>query len=243
MFWRVWETEVLKGRRSPVWLAFLVLPVIPAVLGTMNYMANREILQSQWYSLWTQHTLFNCYFFLPVLVGIFCAWLWRLEWQQQNWNQLMMAVPVLYIYGVKLLMVSCLLLLTQGWTGILFFLAGRFCGLTAAFPLWQVLNWLLCGWLGGMVICALQLLLSLIINNFAIPTGIALLGGVTGLAMTARGWGVFFPYSLLAVGMRANTASAELVCGTWPFVFFCSSYLLLFILAGIWYIGHAELNR
>ena len=44
MLCKLISAELVKLRRSPVWLAFLVLPVIPALLGTLNYLGNLEIL-------------------------------------------------------------------------------------------------------------------------------------------------------------------------------------------------------
>jgi len=65
MLFKTIMAEQIKLRHSPVWLAFIILPVLSAVMGTFNYLQNIGILQDQWYSLWTQHTLFLCYFFLP----------------------------------------------------------------------------------------------------------------------------------------------------------------------------------
>ena len=56
MLLRSIRAELMKCRRSPVWLAFVVLPLFPAILGTVNYLGNLEVLKSQWYSLWTQHS-------------------------------------------------------------------------------------------------------------------------------------------------------------------------------------------
>ena len=67
MLLRLLKAERLKLKRSPVWLAFFLMPIVPALLGTLNYIGNIDILKSEWYSLWTQHTLFTCYFFLPVI--------------------------------------------------------------------------------------------------------------------------------------------------------------------------------
>ena len=53
MLLRLIRCELMKWHRSPVWLAFLFLPILPALLGTLNYMGNLEILQDTWYSLWT----------------------------------------------------------------------------------------------------------------------------------------------------------------------------------------------
>ena len=86
MLLRALRGELLKGRRNPVWLVFLVLPLFPAVLGTMNYLGNVSVLTDGWYSLWTQHTLFSASLFLPAQFGVFCAWQWRLEHSGSNWN-------------------------------------------------------------------------------------------------------------------------------------------------------------
>ena len=91
MVLRCLRAELMKCRRAPVWLAFLVLPLFPAVLGTFNYLGNLEVLDAGWYSLWTQHTLFASMFFLPAQFGVFCAWQWRLEHTDHNWNQAMTA--------------------------------------------------------------------------------------------------------------------------------------------------------
>ena len=49
MVLRCLRAELMKCRRAPVWLAFLVLPLFPAVLGTFNYLGNLEVLDAGWY--------------------------------------------------------------------------------------------------------------------------------------------------------------------------------------------------
>ena len=95
MLLRALRSEGMKCRRSPVWAVFLVLPLFPAIMGTLNYLGNLEILDNGWYSLWSQHTIFSASFFMPAQFGVFCAWQWRLEHTDHNWNSLMTApVPV-----------------------------------------------------------------------------------------------------------------------------------------------------
>ena len=48
MVLRCLRAELMKCRRAPVWLAFLVLPLFPAVLGTFNYLGNLEVLDAGW---------------------------------------------------------------------------------------------------------------------------------------------------------------------------------------------------
>ena len=210
MILRVLRAERIKYRRAPVWLAVVILPLFPAVLGTANYLANLEVLQQQWYSLWTQHTLFASYFFLPALLAVFCAWQWRLEYARHNFNSLL-AAPVSHwaVYLSKLLPAVGMSFLAQLVTGLLFLAGGAAAGIDAPVPP-QLAEWLLCGGLGGMAVCAVQLFLSLLLPSFAIPVAIALMGGIAGLMVTAQGLGLWFPYSLLSLGMRANDPTMEL---------------------------------
>ena len=210
MILRVLRAERIKYRRAPVWLAVVILPLFPAVLGTANYLANLEVLQQQWYSLWTQHTLFASYFFLPALLAVFCAWQWRLEYARHNFNSLL-AAPVSHwaVYLSKLLPAVGMSFLAQLVTGLLFLAGGAAAGIDAPVPP-QLAEWLLCGGLGGMGGCAVQLFLSLLLPSFAIPVAIALVGGIAGLMVTAQGLGLWFPYSLLSLGMRANDPTMEL---------------------------------
>ena len=235
MFIRTLRVERMKLRHSPVWLAFILLPILPAIMGTFNYLQNVAILQDQWYSLWTQHTLFICYFFLPAIIGVYCSWLFRLEHLNHNWNSVMTApVPIAYVYLAKLITASIMVLMTQVWIGLLYVISGKLCGLTSQVPT-ELVEWLFYGAIGGIVICALQLCISLVIRSFAIPVGIALTGGVAGLAIMAKGYGVWFPYSLICLGMRANHPGGPMQCSPEQFILNGLFYLVLCItFAIIW---------
>ena len=135
MVLRCLRAELMKCRRAPVWLAFLVLPLFPAVLGTFNYLGNLEVLDAGWYSLWTQHTLFASMFFLPAQFGVFCAWQWRLEHADHNWNAALTApVPVRALYLGKLLLDVGVSALAMALIGLLFLLSGRLAGISAPLP-------------------------------------------------------------------------------------------------------------
>ena len=184
MVLRCLRAELMKCRRAPVWLAFLVLPLFPAVLGTFNYLGNLEVLDAGWYSLWTQHTLFASMFFLPAQFGVFCAWQWRLEHADHNWNAALTApVPVRALYLGKLLLDVGVSALAMALIGLLFLLSGRLAGISAPLPP-ELPGWLAFGALGCTAVCAVQLYLSLAIRAFAPPVAIALVGGIFGLLLT-----------------------------------------------------------
>ena len=238
MLLRCLKAELYKCRRSPVWLAFLVLPVFPALLGTGNYLANIEVLDNGWYSLWGQHTLFSSVFFLPALLGVFCGWQWRLEHADHNWNSFLTApVPVGALYAAKLILAAGVSLLAQGWIGVLYLLSGKLAGLSGSLPP-ELLGWLLFGALGGVSVCAIQLFFSMVIRAFAPPVAFGLAGGILGLMVTAQGWGYAFPYSLLYLGMRANNPQMELDLS----FFFLSAlgYTGVFVLLALGYLRRRD---
>lgn len=238
MLLRCLKAELYKCRRSPVWLAFLVLPVFPALLGTGNYLANIEVLDNGWYSLWGQHTLFSSVFFLPALLGVFCGWQWRLEHADHNWNSFLTApVPVGALYAAKLILAAGVSLLAQGWIGALYILSGKLAGLSGSLPP-ELPGWLLFGALGGVSVCAVQLFFSMVIRAFAPPVAFGLAGGILGLMVTAQGWGYAFPYSLLCLGMRANNPQMELDLS----FFFLSAlgYTGVFVLLALGYLRRRD---
>ena len=242
MLFRLIRAERMKLKRSPVWIAFILMPIIPAVLGTINYLGNIEILKSEWYSLWTQHTIFTSYFFLPIMIGIYCAYIMRLEQNNHNWNRaLTMPVPKSKIFLAKLITVTFMILISEIWIGALLVISGKIIGMTAALPIKNIIIWCLFGSLGGMVMAAVQLVISMFIKSFAIPIGISLVGGISGLVFLAKKLGHIWPYSLMAYGMNSNSPQQMIESGYIPFVLICIVYIALFSIAGSILMSRKEL--
>ena len=227
MFGRCLRAEVRKLHGSLIWLAVAVLPLISAVMGTFNYLGNLGILQDQWYSLWTQHALFYCLLFAPALTGVYCAYLCRLEHMDRNWNMVRtMPVPCWAIFAGKLAVISLLSLVTQLVIGLLFILSGKLIGLTAPIPL-ELFLWLARGWCAITVQGAILLCCALVIRSFAVPVGLGLIGGLSGLAIIVQGVGGYWPFSLLMLGMCANHPSAPMDCS--PLLFTATTIIWLFL--------------
>lgn len=204
MLINILKAEKLKLKNSKVWIAFFIIPCISAFMGTFNYLGNSGILTEKWYSLWTQHTLFYCYFCFPALIGVYCAYECRLEHFQNNWNTLLtMPIKKRDVFLSKLITVYKVVLMTQILVGILFYISGKIAGFTDTMDIRFVL-FLILGSIGSLPIIALQLALSLKIKSFSVPIGISMVGGILSLAFYAKGLGLYFPYSLFSVGMCAN---------------------------------------
>lgn len=208
------RAELIKLRRAPIWAAFVALPGISALIGCINYRMNLGTITPGWGNLWTQQTLFVCYFFLPALLGAGCSFLWRLEHQGSNWNEFMtQPVPVRDLVLAKFC-VGALMSLAAFASILVFYVgSGIALGVPGAFPAARIAEYVTLGILGSLVIVAIQLAVSMVIRNFAAPVGIALAGGVSGLVATMAGLGNVWPYSLLQTGMNSNTQADLTVAG------------------------------
>ncbi len=241
MLFRVMRGDRYKMLHRPVSLAFVMLPVFPAFFGSVNLMNNLGLLSLDWNHLWTQHSLFSSYFFYPALVGVYCSYLWRLEHFDHNWNQVLCApVPVSQIVLGKLTLAAAMTFLAQAWGMVLFVVGGLICGIPiSTFPL-DALSWLVCGVCGGIAVSAFQLLVSLVIRSFAVPVGIAMAGGVLGLGIAAKGYGYFWPYSLLSEGMSANGSDDGL---SYPLFFAaCAVFIVLFSVIAVMYLKKSDVK-
>ena len=235
------KTERKKLHHSNLWVAFLVIPLLPTVMGAANYMNNLGLLKSEWYSLWTQHSLFYANFFYAPLIALYCSYIWRVEHLNCNWNHLMtMPVSAADIFLSKLLLAMRCTIALQLWMWVLFLTAGKVVGLPGL-PDVQILGWLLRGSLGAFAITALQLVLSMMIRSFAVPIALALLGSVAGLLASNGGLGLFWPYSLMLMGMNANRTedmvSSSLGFGVSTLVFF-----LVFTGFGIYWLRRKDVR-
>ena len=150
MLWTCVKTEQLKIRRCHLLPVFLAIPVIPAFMGGGNYVQNIEVLQSEWYSLWTQYSLFYSNFFYAPLIALYCAFVWRVEHLNHNWNQLMtMPVPKTDVFLSKLCLAMGCTIFLQLWMWVLFVITGKIVGLPGLPPP-EIFVWLFRGGNGGL---------------------------------------------------------------------------------------------
>lgn len=199
------RAELVKLRRSPIWLVFVALPGISALIGCANYQGNLGVITPGWSNLWTQQTLFVCYFFLPALLGAGCSLLWRQEHQGSNWNEFMAQPVAVRDLVLAKFSVGALMSILAFVSILVFYVASGFAlGVPGEFPTTRIAEYVTLGILGSLVVVAIQLDISMAVRNFAAPVGIALAGGVSGVIATVAGFGNVWPYSLLQTGMNSN---------------------------------------
>ncbi len=231
--------EFIKIKRTPIWLAFIILPLISAVIGSMNYMNNLGVLKKAWYSLWSQHSLFFAFFFLPPLIGVYASYLWRLEHSGTNWNTVMTLVsPFRLVFG-KLCICAVMTTATIMFMICLYVFSGFICGLSLPLPK-ELGEWTICGIFGGIAVCSVQLFLSLVIRSFAVPIAIGLVGGVVGMLITSKGLYYLLPYSLLSVGLRAN--NPQRIIDLWQFADWTVLYIVVINALSVLYLKRKDVR-
>ena len=154
-----------------------------------------------------------------------------------------MPVSIIDSYLAKLLCIIKVTVLTQFWVSILYFISGKLAGLPGIFSP-EIIFWLIRGTLAAIAIASLQLLLSMLIRNFAIPIGIALFGSIAGILMTNANLGNFWPYSLMMLGMNSNRNDNVLASMTDTVSYFVSIivFFLLFFGIAIWQLKTKDVH-
>ncbi|MCI8814475.1 MAG: ABC transporter permease subunit [Lachnospiraceae bacterium] len=242
MLIRCMQSENKKLKHSILWLACFIIPLIPAIMGTFNYLGNLAFLTPGWHNLWTQETLFYANFFGAPLMGLCCAYLWRLEHRNHNWNALMTApVPVWATVLSKLMVALRFFIMTQLWMGTLFLVTGKCIGVDGPVPM-EILGYLLRGTLAGAAVATLQLFLSMVIPSFTLPVILAFIGSVGSIYITAKGLGFLSPYALLMLGMNANHAQDMLKGQLLSFLAAAAGFALLFYLLSIAWLRKKDIR-
>lgn len=222
--------ELIKLRRSPIWVPFFVVPAISAAIGTFNFLGNQGVLSFSWEELWTQHSLFLGTFFLPPLIATLCSHLWRMEHVGTNWNLVLTLESPGKLVADKLLVASVLSAFCVLWVGALYVGCGLGVGL-AGLPPVSFLEVMLRGTVSCVAISAAQVFRSLVIRSFALPVGLALGGSAVGIACVVKGWVYALPYAMLQTGLGSTALEWE--TSTLGFIAAAAAFVALFYLLSV----------
>lgn len=205
--------ELQKTRCSPVPLLCLLFPALAALIGTFNYLGNLEILQSRWYSLWSQHTLFLSLLFLPLSLSAMLSWLFRLEEEGHSWEQMLTLVRPRRLILAKARVAALYTFLTITWIFVLFIAAGLLCGFPLSSLPRETLDWYLSGLMGSLALSMALLLLALFLRSLPVTAGLCLVLSIGGWVAAIRfpALSYILPNMLLAVGLRSNNPDQVLI--------------------------------
>ena len=198
--------ELLKLKRSKIWIVMTFIPLICIALGLINFLVNYDVLMTvstnEWEKAWTQVGLIYGLFLFPVVVSIYCAFVCRFEHSEGNWKKIIsLPIPFRYVYMAKLLVIFMLTLLTQVFFLIAYIVIGKLLGITSPIPWISLLNWSFNGWIGTFSIAALQLFLSSSIKSFAVPVGMSFGFTCIGMIFHYLNIGYIWPFAQPGLAM------------------------------------------
>ena len=198
------RAELLKLRRSHLWLIAIVLPLLAVITGSINYFSNPGALTHGWDSLFSQVLLFYGMFYLSIGVAVIVAAAWRMEHQGSNYTMLRTNTRrAVSLIAAKTTAVSILILFMQLILVVGTFVVGvTFASHNGAPPL-KYLVLVLISIVAAVPLVLLQSVLSMYLKSFAAPIAWSFLGLIIGIAFSfAPGWirdlGWLFPYSLVS---------------------------------------------
>lgn len=242
-FMRLLASERLKLSRTFIWLLVPISPLLALFLGVLSNSIEGTPAE-QYEGLYSSMALFHAVLLLPILTGVFAAFVCRYEHAGGGWKQLL-ALPISRksLYFAKFWLVSELLIGVQ----LLFLAAVLITG--AARGLHEIpWNFMLLGLLGGWLAClplaALQLWASTSWSSFAAPLTINVMLTLPNiLVINSAEYGPFYPWAQPTIAMLA-LGSENYGAFTMPtmnlFMTIIGS-LLLFIIGGLLYFRAKEI--
>ena len=220
----MFNVELLKLKRSSVWVIAIILPMLTVVTGGINYWLNQDMLDSGWASLFGQVLMFYSLIFFAMGISILTAAAWRMEHQGTNWNLLRTHCSSslkLMLAKTGAILVVVLAMQLMLFTGAVIFGFAVGAG-GSTFPL-NYLGTMLIAVVVAIPLVALQSLLSALMKSFAAPVALCFVGCIVGfLASGAPGFlgylGYVIPQSMifkvLSLGSAAVSGAGSLSWGT-----------------------------
>ncbi|BDA64104.1 hypothetical protein MANAM107_09380 [Actinomyces capricornis] len=177
--------EILKLKRSAVWVVTGLLPLLAVITGSANYAMNSGVLSQGWVSLSSQVTLFYSMAFFSLGVALLASAAWRVEHRGTSWSAMRTGVhSAAAVVAAKTLATMLPVAAMQAVLIALTWVVGVGLGLGPAIPAGFVLAGLL-AIVVSLPLVALQSLLSMLMRSFAAPVALCFGGCVAGFGMLA----------------------------------------------------------
>ena len=178
--------EVIKLKRSSVWVVAVLLPLLAVITGTFNFYRNQGVFTAEWGDLTSQISLFYSMFFCSLGVALLASAAWRMEHRGTSWNAMRTSPhsPVSVVLAKTLVIVLPVLAMQLALI-VLAWISGAFVmGLGLAMPRTVIASNLLAV-VSIIPLIALQSLLSMLMRSFAAPVALGFVGCVLGFGLGA----------------------------------------------------------
>ncbi|WHX49273.1 ABC transporter permease [Paenibacillus woosongensis] len=241
-FLRILSAEMLKMSRSGIWLIILASPLLSLLIGAL---VSIPAGADPWPIMLGSMVMLHGMLFLPIMAGLFAAFVCRYEHTGGGWKQLLvLPVSRTGVYLAKFAVVASLLALSQ----LLFLLAligaAKYHAFPGAMPWGMFLKSILGGWVACLPLVALQLGVSLNWASFAAPLSLNVSLTIPNmLIVNSATYGPFYPWAQPVLAMMPSS-EADFGAFNLPYQSLLITVLgsfLLFFLAGLTYFRRKEI--
>ncbi|GGN99930.1 ABC transporter permease [Saccharibacillus kuerlensis] len=232
------RSERIKLGHSRILLLAVIDPLLCVLIGLTAGMEKGD-----WMGLLLAMSLIHAMFFLPMLTGIFSAFVCRYEHEGGGWKQILslpISRPALYL--AKLLVAAGALALAQILFAISVVLVGLYQGFDLSLIPWELFATRL---LGGFAAClplaALQLFVSTMWSSFAAPLVLNMVFTVPNiLIVNSATVGPYYPWAQPMLAMMQSNIDYNFGAFNLPtqsLMITVGASFLLFLTAGLMYFN------
>ncbi|EEL51190.1 ABC transporter permease [Bacillus cereus] len=231
MLWlKTMQAEFYKMRKTKIWTLLFLSPILAGGIAYANALNYPDY--QYWELIYNIMILVHGTLLLPLLTGIFTAYICRYEHANGGWKQLLVQPTARYhTYIIKFFFV----LLFVGTMQLLFIISfvsvGQLLHLSGSFPLIPTLKSTTGGFIATLPLIALQLWVSTIWSSFAAPIALNAIASIPALMIAnSERFGPFYPWAqpFLAMLPKENSQLFYLSFETLVFVVI-GSFVILFI--------------
>lgn len=243
LFGRLLAAEWLKLRKSAIWLLLAASPALAAAIGYLSIRSEGPDGQS-WVYLSTVAAISHGIVFLPLLAGLFSAFVCRYEHDSGGWKQLL-ALPVQRggVYLAKLAIVLLLLFLCQLLYLAGLAAAGLLLGLPGPMPLADLAQSALGGFAAAVPLAAMQLAFSVGWTSFAAPLAINTMMALPNvIIINSARYAPYYPWAQPIRAMMPDTENRYGILHLPPVSLYAVVVLgfVLFLLGGLIYFRRKD---
>lgn len=229
-------------RKSNIWLLIFISPALSAITGILLPLDTPELA---WLNLLMMTASLHAILFLPLLTGVFAAFVCRYEHASGGWKQLL-ALPVSRnsLYMAKFFVVMALLAITQLLYLLVLLAVGYGRGIEAAVP-WDFIGpSIFGGWMATLPLAALQMFVSVAWSSFAAPLAINVIFTIPNmLIVNSSTYGPYYPWAQPVLSMLSASPDKYVAFNVSleTLLYVIAGGFLLFFVTGITYFRRKEI--
>lgn len=246
-FLRLVASERLKLSKSFIWLLVPLSPLLSLVIGLLISLDSVDTAAESYMGyamMLTSMASFHSMLFLPILTGVFSAFVCRYEHGGGGWKQLLtLPISRTGLYCAKFFTVAMLLAFTQ----LLFlgavYMAGAYHGINGSIEWDMLLKAIGGGFIACLPLAALQLLVSVSWSSFGAPLAINVMLTVPNmLIVQSEKIGPFYPWAqpmLTMLSFSDDNFNVLIPSLTNMYITILGSFLVFWV-AGLIYFNRKE---